>query len=74
MTDHIWKFRDKNTNRESLYGNLRKLWEQEIITIDGQIKNEDQLRYLLRKEKDKFSNKDYLIVKTLVTRSNFKRK
>jgi|TARA_R110000787_G_scaffold126553_2_gene237880 hypothetical protein len=73
MTNYVWKFKDKNTGREALYGNVRELCKNETITIDGRIKQEEQIRYLLR-GKDSFSNNEYLIIKTEVTRSRFKRK
>lgn len=73
MTNYVWKFKDKKTGREALYGNVRELCKNETITIDGRIKKEEQIRYLLR-GKDDFSNDDYIIRKTEVTRSNFKRR
>jgi hypothetical protein len=72
MTNYVWKFKDKKTGREALYGNVRELCKNETITINGKIKQEEQIRYLLR-GKDSFSNNEYLIIKTEVTRSTFKR-
>tara|TARA_R110002049_G_scaffold309180_1_gene518114 strand:- start:9941 stop:10156 length:216 start_codon:yes stop_codon:yes gene_type:complete len=71
MTDHVWKFKDRKTQREAFYGNLRELYKNETIIIGGRIKKEMGLRYLLRYT-NTYSDENYIIQKVKVKRSKIK--
>ena len=67
----IWKFKDKKTGREAFYGNLRELFKSEVVMIDGKIKTEYGIRYLVRNG-NKYSDDSYIIEKVKVKRSKIK--
>ena len=69
----IWKFKDKtDAEPERYYGNVRELVKAETIVINGKIKTENGVRYLIR-ENNRFENHDYLIEQVEVKRSKFKK-
>lgn len=68
--DYVWKFKIKKSKRESFYGNFRELFKSESIKIDGVNIRESSLRYLVvKKNKEDFENKDYIIKKVKVKRN-----
>mgnify|MGYP003649489980 CR=1 FL=1 len=71
MKSYVWQFQDKRTSREAFYGNLRELCRNEVLTINGRIKKEENIRYLLR-DTNKCSDEKYLIKKVEVKRTKIK--
>lgn len=71
MKSYVWQFQDKRTSREAFYGNLRELCRNEVLTINGRIKKEENIRYLLR-DTNKYSDEKYLIKKVEVKRTKIK--
>ena len=71
MKSYVWQFQDKRTSREAFYGNLRELCRNEVLTINGRIKKEENIHYLLR-DTNKYSDEKYLIKKVEVKRTKIK--
>ena len=70
--DKVWKYKDLQTKREALYGNVRELFKSETIILDGVIISEYKLRRLLQ-DSNQYLDEKILIKKMNVQRSKFKK-
>lgn len=62
----VWKYQNKKTGRETLYGNLRMLANHEVVMIKGKILKEFALRYHIKKASDNYEDNNVVIRKIRV--------
>lgn len=65
---NAWYFKNKKTGKRKLYGNLRELAKNELVHLNGLMKTENGVRYLV-KDGNKYEDDNFDIEKMKIITS-----